>query len=329
MPKIADGTLFTGHLVLYVCHRGQVASRMPNRFKRRITVKIIMLDTKSMPPLWRWAVRIGVVLLWAALMAAAIRYRWHQSPAYEKEIKREEAHAYFKERCKSAGIFIYQKLSGIDTIYLINTRPYRQGALDAPGASEGMVPQDGRPMDGKYDVVDPYGFDYDPMREIDGPRRYSLSFIGGQRDTNSSKRFFKAVELRDSRDGKLYQYTGEYKPVPHGNRTRMQFYDVKKEVSKIKARYGIKFKDISTAEDRFHWVAGSALSIIDLATNQVVATRIGYMWDAGMGFTGAGRKPWLMAEGNACPAFKPRGSGRWTSRNGQSAAFAIQVLNPN
>lgn len=287
-----------------------------------------MLDTKSMSPLWRWAVRIGMVLLWAVLMAAAIRYRWHQSPAYEKEIKREEAHAYFKERCKNSGVFIYKKLSGIDTIYLMNTRPYRQGALDAPGVSEGLVPKDGRPMDGKYDVVDPYGFDYDPGLESDGPRSYSLSFIGGHSDAYSSKGFFKTVELRDSRDGKLYQYTGEYKPVPHGNGTQMQFDDVKKEISKITARYGLRFTDISTAEDRFHWVAGSALSIIELSTNQVVATRIGYLWDAGMGFTGAGRRPWLMAEGNACPTFKPRRSGHWTSRNGQSARFAAQVLNP-
>lgn len=270
-----------------------------------------MLDTKSMPPLWRWAVRIGVVLLWAALMAAAIRYRWHQSPAYEKEIKREEAHAYFKERCKQSGVFIYQKLSGVDTIYLINTRPYGQTELAG----------------GQHSVVDPYGYDNDSDEKY-GPALYAWTFIGGADPRGPGSRFFKFVELQDSRDGKLYRYTGDWVAEPHGAGTQLMFHDSREEIREVTAAYGLQFKDISTVEDRERWVAGSSLSVIDLSTNEVVATRIGYLWDAGMGSTSAGRRPWLEAERQSCPRFEPRPRNKSTSRNGQSARFAIQVLNP-
>lgn len=270
-----------------------------------------MLDTKSMSPLWRWAVRIGVVLLWAALMAAAIRYRWHQSPAYEKEIKREEAHAYFKERCKNSGVFIYKKLSGIDTIYLMNTRPYGQTGLAG----------------GQYSAVDPYGYDNDSFEKY-GPALYAWTFIGGADPRSLESRVFKLVELQDSRDGKLYRFTGKWVAEPHGAGTQLIFHDTQEEIRKVTATYGIQFKDISTAEDRFHWVAGSSLSVIDLATKEVVATRIGYLWDSGMGSTAAGRRPWLEAEGQACPRFESRPRNKPTARNGQSARFAAQVLNP-
>jgi len=44
-------------------------------------------------------------------------------------------------------------------------------------------------------------------------------------------------------------------------------------------RYGVSFDDISTPDDRAHWIAGSSLRVIDLQENRVIAERIGYMFD--------------------------------------------------
>lgn len=288
---------------------------MPNRFKRRITVKIIMLDTKSMPPLWRWAVRIGVVLLWAALMAAAIRYRWHQSSTYKDAIKREEAHAYYKERCKSAGIFIYRKISGENTLYLINRRPHGQPTLAEHGDK------------GQYTIIDPYGWDFDPFSYEDDYSLHILTYLGLD-SVPPLPVPFKAVEVVDDRDGNLYRHTGVMAPITKDGRVVYRVQDSRIKIKSVTARYGLQFEDISTLEDRARWVAGSALNVIDLKTNEIVAIRIGYLWGPGMGVSVAGRTPWAEAERYACPSFEPRRYGGWLSRGGQSARFAAQVLNP-
>lgn len=276
---------------------------------------MIILDTKLMPPLWRWAIRIGVVLLWAALMAAAIRYRWHQSSTYKDAVKREEAHAYFKERCKSSGVFIYKKISGENTLYLINRRPNGQATLAEHGAS------------GQYTVIDPYGWDFDPSRGGD----YSLHILTylGLPNVPPLPVPFKAIEVIDDRDGNLYRHTGVMAPVTKEGRIVYQVQqDSRIKINSVTARYGLQFEDISTLDDRSKWVAGSALKVIDLMTKEVVAVRVGYLWDSGMGVTAAGRIPWIEAENHACPSFEPRSYGRLTSRDGQSARFASQVLNP-
>ena len=72
-------------------------------------------------------------------------------------------------------------------------------------------------------------------------------------------------------------------------------------------RYGITYDDISTPEERQHWIAGSSLKVIDLQTNEVIAERIGYMVDFAQGATPGGRQPWTFARKNkgwSCPELR-------------------------
>lgn len=82
-------------------------------------------------------------------------------------------------------------------------------------------------------------------------------------------------------------------------------------------RYGVTFDDISTKEERDHWIAGSSLRIIDTNTNEVIAERIGYMVDFAQGATPGGRQPWTFAKKNvgwSCPAFQEYGARRFVEK---------------
>jgi len=48
-------------------------------------------------------------------------------------------------------------------------------------------------------------------------------------------------------------------------------------------RYGVTYEDISTREERDHWIAGSSLKVIDVQSGEVLAERIGYKIDRAQG----------------------------------------------
>ncbi len=74
-------------------------------------------------------------------------------------------------------------------------------------------------------------------------------------------------------------------------------------VGRFKARYAIEWEDVSTTEDRDHWIAGGALRITDRLTGELLGERIGYLLDTGMGSTDGYRSPWSWARAYsaACP----------------------------
>ena len=94
----------------------------------------------------------------------------------------------------------------------------------------------------------------------------------------------------------------------------------------------MRFDDISTHEDRQHWIAGSSLKVIDLETDDVIAERIGYMVDRAQGSRAGNRSPWLFAADTACPDFhrNPNSSIRngAAAQMGQTLDFVEQVLRP-
>ena len=82
------------------------------------------------------------------------------------------------------------------------------------------------------------------------------------------------------------------------------------------------YDDIFIHEERKYWIAGSSLRVIDLAINEVMTERIGYMIDLGQGNTGGGRAPWLHATRHACPAFP----GSRGDQSHQTLDFVEKVL---
>jgi hypothetical protein len=75
-------------------------------------------------------------------------------------------------------------------------------------------------------------------------------------------------------------------------------------IEKPTAIFGVTWDDLSTQEDRDRWIAASSLKIIDLMTAEVVAERVGYMFDGGLGNQSGGRQPWSYAAFMACPPFE-------------------------
>lgn len=161
--------------------------------------------------------------------------------------------------------------------------------------------------------------------------RGSLVEVGG------SKEGYRYIEAIDPGDGKRYRYAGGVKEVTKtasiliGGDGKTTFKTKEFVLDRIPApgpapRYGVTYDDISTREDRDHWIAGSSLKVIDLQTNEVMAERIGYMMDRGQGNTSGGRAPWLIAARNACPPF-PITPGGQPFKLALTRDFVEKVLN--
>ncbi len=219
----------------------------------------------------------------------------------QREVAKErlaKAEAMFQERCKKSGEFIHRTAENVEGVFLLKLRPSEIN------------------YGNQYRMDDPYGRDL-------GGEGYIESFVRGSFDSTRSKEMrpgwprrlgYLFVDAIDPKDGKRYRYTGSVKEVTHtssmlmGGDGKSQFKAKKFVLDKVPdldpaSRYGVTYDDISTREERDYWIAGSSLKVIDLATNEVMAERIGYMMDRGQGSKSGGRSPWLLAADYACPSF--------------------------
>lgn len=139
------------------------------------------------------------------------------------------------------------------------------------------------------------------------------------------------METADQKDGGRYRYTAfiEQPGLTDPKYSLLVFRVVLKSARATGSvpGYGVTYDDISTTEDRRHWIAGSSLKVIDLRTKEVIAERIGYMMDPGQGTDSGGRSPWLIAASHACPAFAGRHPAR--DQAGQTVRFVEKVLVPS
>jgi hypothetical protein len=214
--------------------------------------------------------------------------------------------AMFNERCKKAGEFIQRRVTEVDGILVMKVRP------------------DVINFDQQFAMTDPYGHDF-------VGDDYTQSFLRGFFAQNSGGATlppgvppelvgYEYVEAVSPADGVRYRYTGRIEEPWLTNKAylkgHLRFVTDRGAAGVPPPRYGVTYEDISTREEREYWIAGSSLRIVDLATNQVIAERIGYMVDAGQGSRAGFRSPWLFAFDNASPSFSPR------PRTGPAAPFA-------
>ncbi|MDY0384577.1 hypothetical protein [Trichlorobacter sp.] len=260
------------------------------------------ITLKGKAPIW------GRILV--ALAIGGLLMSWpisnqikHNKQKKERKAVYDAADAQFQMRCKSAGVKIYRTVDNVEGVLLMKLRPKWD------------------PYD--QNQIDPYGEDFG--RADGDPKGYIGSFLWGRDKIGSTvedpkkavRPAYRYVDVIEA-DGKRYRYTGYMKEV--GKRTpeyvaRERLKDptfsdgifefsLKRTLAKGPApRYGVTYDDITTPEERKMWIAGSSLKIIDLKTNEVIAERIGYMIDRGMGSTGGGRSPWQHAARWACPKF--------------------------
>lgn len=236
----------------------------------------------------------------------------HNKQKKERNTAYDAADAQFQMRCKSAGVKIYRTVDNVEGLLLMKLRPKWN------------------PYD--QNQIDPYGDDYGNFSgNADG---YIESFLRGNDEKGTpvadpQKALYPGYRYVDviEADGKRYRYTGYmdeiWKRDPNYLKGVSSFV-LKRTIAKGPApRYGITYDDITTPEERKVWIAGSSLKVIDLKTNEVIAERIGYMIDRGMGATGGGRSPWQHAAKWACPKFPGTEHPEQTL---QTRHFAEQVL---
>lgn len=238
-----------------------------------------------------------------------------------------EATAQFEMRCRSAGEFIRRTVDNVEEVVWMKWRDKRQVADDYD----------------QFTKTDPFGRDCEAEGCIE--QLLTLPEQGGRfaREVQQRKGRFRWVETVDPADGRMYRYSGSMKPVPswtpeaieeRRRRTGKELEDYsywfktdRQPIERFTARYGITWDDISTPEDREHWIAGGRLQVIDLQTNEVIGERIGYMMDRGLGDRSGFRTPWSFAKETACPNLVDE-SGR-RSNIGFTNRFLERVLKPN
>lgn len=264
----------------------------------------------------------------AALLGALVLLVGCVNPhVVERRERAAVAKVMFEERCKKAGVFIHRKVPDVEGILVMKLRPREIN------------------YGNQFLMDDPYG------RDLSGDG-YLVSLLRGSFQANTKGALppgspprlgYHYVEAMDPIDGKRYRYTGSVRDyVVTPNRafnsvsepfTTRGFVMDKTPALSSQPRFGLTYDDISTRQDREYWIAGSSLRVVDTQTGEVLAERVGYMWDPGQGNNSGGRSPWLLAANYACPSFiripgaKPDGHASGDQAH-QAQDFVESVLVP-
>jgi hypothetical protein len=247
--------------------------------------------------------------------------------AYAAAKRLEESTSLFTQRCKAAGERIFRTVEDVDGVAWMKWRPMEPNQQD------------------QFKLDDPYGQDCggeDCIANLlrvtkgadlrpDVATRHSNGYqlVDATAPGQQSFRYFGVIKLRprwtEEALAREKALTGKgIQPFDY------DFFLEREPIAKWQARYGVKWEDISTQQDRAHWIAGSSLKVIDLQSNEVLAERVGYMMDRGQGSTAGFRQPWTYAVQNACPAFSHEPN---DSRHGrtlhETRDFVLKVLRPN
>lgn len=286
---------------------------------------------KALRDKWISAAKVLAVML--GIPVALISWRatvvWKERSEFNAA--RAKAEALFKKRCETAGEFIYKTVPEVAGVVWMKWR-------DGSGH--------GRHENYQFGLYDPYGGDCGEescieqlLKATEGRHFAAQTSV----PVGVGESGYDYVETTDPKDSRPYRYALRYyrpadRPIPSSgpasgvrwlpNDTRHELH--RSEIDQITARYGITWDDISTREDRENWIAGGSITVVDLKTNEVVAKRIGYMMDPGLGATAGFRDPWGFASYNSCPVVPPTSQtdDRPTLRYHEKLAFVFKVLRP-
>ena len=269
---------------------------------------------------WKLASRLPTKIIGAALVLGFFAY-WPVSEILEKrreaadfKARYDTARARFDERCKTAGEKITRTVDNVEGILLMKLRTYEEVGTGESPTSPGAA----FITDSKGDAYLSSFLWFEGMRDdqVSGSR-------GRLEDKETKWPGFRYVEYVDPNDNKRYRYILLQKPdpyPPYNVRTVL----VRNPSPDPAPRFGVTFDDFTDPEDRKHWVAGSAVKVIDLQSNEIIGQHIRYAFDPGLGSRAGARTPWLFAE--YCPALsslaRSSGSGYLTRY------FVDQVLKP-
>lgn len=256
----------------------------------------------------------GRVILGTVVVIAFVFFPlkfWIEQTLYNRDHKARLAKtkAVIAERCKTAGEKIYRTVEGVDGIMLMKLRTNFS----------------------TYDkqADDPFGY----MGNAHSTGDYILSFLmGADADgyiskTSKSNMGYKYVEAIDSSDGKRYRYEGVWRRNPEwASEIPAKLQLNRMPAPTLAPRYGVEFEDITKPNERDLWIAGSSFKVIDLETKEILAERIGYMYDEGLGNSDGGRQPWAFARIWSCPSFEEKIGDSLMYRNSWDRQFTIKTL---
>lgn len=274
----------------------------------------------------RWWLKLtlsGIVLAAGVVPVALHAYQGYEQQKQAKA-RLDAAMAHFEMRCKSAGEKIYRTVENVEGVVWMK---WREKEVN---------------FSNQFKLDDPFGRDCGAEGCIEVLLRLSTQNDRFSGETQRRQALYKSVESIDPTDGIRYRYTGTMKPraswsqktiEAHRERTGRDIPDhsygfalERQPVNSFSFRYGVMWNDISTQQDREHWIAGGSLKVIDLQTNEVIAERIGYMMDSGQGSKDGFRSPWLFARYTSCPS-STDAQGKFT-RVGFTQGFVLSVLKP-
>lgn len=246
---------------------------------------------------WRGTTWISRLLRGAPLLALLgnIAYGAIQDAIATADFKRRqgESLAIYEAHCKQAGLHIHKTVEDVQGIVLMKWRP-NFGSESLQFDPGDMVSHFCSGEECIVNLLTPtQGLELDPHRKA--VSNAGVHAYGG----------YQFVESIDPRSGRMFRYRLQlYRPKerdPKWGEWVVERELVKTPITHYSVRYGITWDEISTQDDRSHWVAGSALRIIDLNTNEAIADRITYIVDLGLGNRNGNRSPWTEANRHACP----------------------------
>lgn len=286
-----------------------------------VIVSVAWVMLKSKP--WRAKLQDAAIVLLILVGPMAIYVGHGVLRHREAQERLDKAMALFKQRCTSAGERIHRTVESVDGLVWMKWRPASSNQWD------------------QYRLDDPYGSDCGADSCILNLLRVTRGAELNPQEASRHPGRYDFVESTDPKDGKMYRYRAEMllpwkqeevdahrkltgrDPESYSYRVKL----MREPIDRLTAKYGLTWADISTREDRDHWIAGGSLQVVDLHTSEVIAERIGYMIDAGQGNTSGGRQPWTHAEYYACPKFE-LSEARNPVKSSRSRQFVLLALKP-
>ena len=175
----------------------------------------------------------------------------------EWDRKYKEAEAVFNEQCKTAGEKIYRTVDNVEGIMLLKVVP------------ESTVAEDTKTRDPMWDNA--------ALQTSEG-REFIAEFLGFYGSEG-----YRYVDVLQTNHSDIIRYSGKDFPLNQALNPRHP------------ARYAVTFENNVDPKLRRHWVAGATIRIIDRQTDEVIAEKITYAFEKGLGGTGGARMPWAFA----------------------------------
>ncbi len=256
------------------------------------------------------SVLLVLVCLIGPILPGAISRHKEQK---ESAARYAKAVAVFDERCKGAGEKVYKRVEKVEGLLLLKIR----GAEDiGTRRADPLWPDAALPDElGKDGYVRSFLYWEKNTRD---PFTQEIRILPGRGQLNSYAedaiaQGYRFVDVKQP-DGTILRYRLDQSA---------RAGDDKLAIAPIKgkpARYAVDFVNDVNLEDRKHWVAGTTITITDTQTGELIAQRVSYSFEPGLGSTAGFRSPWGFAV--TCPSLTS-----WLTRY-PTRFFTDQILKP-